>query len=800
EIFTTRQPFVIGPITDEYGEFISSLAPVIDPVSDKVLMVVGIDILSNSWKQELRKARIFPISITFFLFCLYLIGVFFYQSGFKRETLFRIPVSFIEGGLILFAGLLITFILAWIVYQNEMDERSFVFNQQGELRDSRIQSALEGFFTDFNILARFVENSEEITREEFDSFTKYLEDNQGIQCYALASFTGGDQAVIHFQHPEIPDWWFPEPGLLDTSISRVIQQSFNEMLPQAMRIDPRRNDSGQPQNLLLVYPLIRPYLPRLPHRTAGLRKDVILVQISLQYLLGGHGRGTGEGSSLIRTGLWELHQGSEPLFILGTDSLAGLCEVSAFSSGLVALKPFTTVSPLFIFGRTLAVISCPQETFFSEYPIYTSWLTILAGILMAGAIAFFIGLLRNRQIALEKAVGQRTWELQEKVTELAAARDKAEAGDRLKTAFIRNISHEVRTPLNGILGFSDLITASDLTAEERKKYSERIQSNSARLLTTITDYMDISRIESGTIEMHPSVFMAGEIIQTLFASFEKKFQQHGLSLQLAVPETKSSATICTDRDLLVKILTNLLENSFKFTRQGTVTLGYSQTNQIIRFFVTDTGIGMTQEALLKSVEPFFQEEVSDTRGHEGSGLGLSIASGLIRLLGGTMELTSTKGTGTNVSFSLPEYSQGKPASGNTRMNLPALLDNAALLIVEDDLTNLQYIETLLNRTGLKILTASDGKQAVDFCQNHPEIALVLMDIKMPVMDGLEATRLIKHQRKSLPIIALTAYAFTGDAEMGLEAGCDDYLCKPFTKVELMNKIRPFLPFDKSSMV
>ncbi|MEI6886417.1 MAG: response regulator [Bacteroidota bacterium] len=377
--------------------------------------------------------------------------------------------------------------------------------------------------------------------------------------------------------------------------------------------------------------------------------------------------------------------------------------------------------------------------------------------------------------------------------ELISAKIRAEASDRLKTAFIHNISHEVRTPLNGILGFSDLITQSNLSQQEKTQYSALIKTSSSRLLRTITSYMDISMIVSGTMQVHKKRFDLTQLMLSLFDQFRPRCKAKVVELNLQLPDANKPFYINSDSELISKTLSHLLDNAAKYTQKGEITFGFLEIDGSLEFFVTDTGIGIREEVQARIFEYFTQEESAFTRNFEGSGLGLSISRGLVELLGGTIRLTSEKGRGSDFRFTLPAGDAGlltgepeKQEKRNPSIEAPVIL------VAEDDESNYYLLEILLRETGIKILRATTGEEAVECCRTHPEISLVLMDIRMPEMNGIEATKRIKSFRKNLPVIAVTAFAVSGDEKHALDAGCDDYIPKPIVREKFFEAIRKFL--------
>ncbi|MEI7981341.1 MAG: response regulator, partial [Bacteroidota bacterium] len=272
--------------------------------------------------------------------------------------------------------------------------------------------------------------------------------------------------------------------------------------------------------------------------------------------------------------------------------------------------------------------------------------------------------------------------------------------------------------------------------------------------------------------------------------FQSDCDDKNIALKLVIPKDHEHLTLITDPELLSKIISCLMNNAIKFTDHGTVTLGYSIKSQAVEFFVIDTGIGIDAEAHEKIFEPFVHENTSENREHQGSGLGLSIAKGFLHLLGGEGRLESEKCKGAAFFFSL----QIEPA--NIVKDEPIIhpikhagIIRPVILLVEDNLSSGQYMTTILKPVASVIFTASNGHMAVEMCHLHPELSLVFMDLKMPEMDGLEATLQIKSFRKDLPIIAVTAYALSRDKQNAFDAGCDDFLSKPVSKRELLEKLK-----------
>jgi PAS domain S-box-containing protein len=375
--------------------------------------------------------------------------------------------------------------------------------------------------------------------------------------------------------------------------------------------------------------------------------------------------------------------------------------------------------------------------------------------------------------------------------ELLLAKEKAEASNKLKTAFLNNISHEIRTPLNGILGFAPLIIDPLSTQEEKENFLEILNFSSKRLMQTVTDYMDASLIASGNIEPRKKIFAPDEVLNEIKKDFLPLFRAKGLEFSIEKSFAFKDVKLNSDQSLLKKILGHLIDNALKFTQLGRILLTATVNGDNLEIAVKDSGAGIRKDVMDEVFKHFVQEETSNTRGHEGSGLGLSIVKGLITLLGGTIHADSVKGIGSTFTIIIPGISTigenyAKPA------NVQLKYDNNTpmILVAEDDPSSYLYIELMLHNS-YRILRAEEGQDAVNMCKTIPEIQLVLMDIKMPGMNGLEATQIIKKFRKDLPIIALTAYAEIGMRDKCLDAGCDDYIPKPVEKAHLLSVLSKF---------
>ncbi|MBC8486275.1 MAG: response regulator [Bacteroidetes bacterium] len=420
--------------------------------------------------------------------------------------------------------------------------------------------------------------------------------------------------------------------------------------------------------------------------------------------------------------------------------------------------------------------------------------------------------LKELNISFEKKLQERTKklsdynkELKDEIKErnrsekkLIMNKERVEKSDKLKTSFLSNISHEIRTPINGILGFSEIIRKDDLHTDEKEKYTNIIKACGKSLLKIIDDVIDLSKIESNQIQLNIEEFFITKFVTELYDFFindELFKQRQKVELRLNI-NINGSTMIKSDREKLQQILINLVGNALKYTEEGYIEIGskieegkYNGANKDLLFFVKDTGLGIPEDMHESVFEPFVKIEHDISKLYGGTGLGLTITKNLVELFGGKVWLKSKPGKGSEFYFTLPDSvlvvngQEKLITTGEIRDNYN--WDGKLVLIVEDDEMSLIYLKEVLKSTNINIIHASDGEQAIEFAHNNPDIDLILMDIKLPEINGYEATRKIKYFRKSVPIIAQTAYAMADDRQKSLQVGCDDYISKPINRHKLL---------------
>ncbi|MDN5329771.1 MAG: hypothetical protein PWP35_1558 [Bacteroidales bacterium] len=380
--------------------------------------------------------------------------------------------------------------------------------------------------------------------------------------------------------------------------------------------------------------------------------------------------------------------------------------------------------------------------------------------------------------------------------ELQEALQKAETSDKLKSAFLANMSHELRTPLNGIIGFADLLLNNEYTESEKVRFIKLILINADQLLEIITDIIDLSKIEAGILSINETYFTVSELLRELLDNFYPKATEKGLELKLQNCPKDAPAQIFGDRNRIRQILTNLLSNAIKYTYKGSVTFGCSSGIQGFTFYVSDTGLGIPENEKELIFERFYQIEKYQTQSRSGTGLGLSIVKTIVEQMGGKIWLESELGKGSTFFVLIPYKDIPKATitnidkfNGEMKYKFP----EKTILIAEDDESNRTLIEAMLLGTEANLVFAFNGKEAAQAVENNKEnIDLVVMDLRMPIMDGLEATRKIRQICPSMPVLAQTAYAFEHDREKALAAGCNDYISKPFKREILLDKIAMLL--------
>ena len=382
-----------------------------------------------------------------------------------------------------------------------------------------------------------------------------------------------------------------------------------------------------------------------------------------------------------------------------------------------------------------------------------------------------------------------------KISEYEEKARRAEKASQMKSLFLANMSHEIRTPLNAIEGFSRVMAETD-SAEDRMKYMEIVESNNSRVLALIDEILDLSRVEAGEVTIKKQMVDLSELCRTIQLIFKFRCPD---TIQLTTSKPNMNVLLNTDANRITQIFSNLISNALKHTTEGRITYGYRLKNdgQEVEFFVTDTGTGIAPEDL----EDIFKTYVSrDAEAQKGYGLGLSLCKIIVEKMGGTIGVDSKLGEGSTFYFTVPfEGSIGGMVrdgrittnSRTIRVTTHTNMQSAPLILVaEDEDSNYELVRIVLQKR-YRLLRAKNGIEAVTLSEDeHPN--LILMDIRMPDMNGLDATRIIKEVNHDMPIVALSAYAFEENIREAKEAGCNEFLAKPFRVEDLLDVVGKYV--------
>jgi PAS domain S-box-containing protein len=378
----------------------------------------------------------------------------------------------------------------------------------------------------------------------------------------------------------------------------------------------------------------------------------------------------------------------------------------------------------------------------------------------------------------------------QKLTEekLIKAKEAAEKSDQLKTAFLNNMSHEIRTPMNGIIGFSKLLMTKEHDRDDHKKYTEIIINSSQQLLQLVNDILDIAKIEANEVKLKEEEIDLNAFCKEIITLYKIEADKKGIDLQVDKSKLKNTKII-VDPTKLRQVMNNLVNNALKFTDKGSITLSCSMHDNDLNFSIADTGIGIAKDMHNRVFDRFRQVETNTEKNYGGTGLGLAICKGLIKLMHGRIWLESEPGIGSTFHFTIP-YKTANP-NNNNAMREEAMNDlkklhykKIQILIVEDEEINYLFLSELLSQIQADLLHAKNGKEAIDMVEKNPHIDIILMDIKMPIMNGYDSTIEIKKIRPDIPVVAISAHAFVEDREKAIQAGCNDFVTKPIDEKEL----------------
>jgi len=412
--------------------------------------------------------------------------------------------------------------------------------------------------------------------------------------------------------------------------------------------------------------------------------------------------------------------------------------------------------------------------------------------------------LQNEELLSHRS--QLESQVQERTAELQKAKEKAEESDKLKSAFLANMSHEVRTPMNAIIGFAGLLEDESFNESEKREHIKMIKNNGSILLTLINDILDISLIEANQLILHKQLFCINDVLKDLFSYYIIR-KDKPVNLRLLTEDADCKVNIFNDPVRFRQVMSNLLSNALKYTESGEVRVEYTYKDGFVYFYVEDTGIGISKANQERIFDYFYKIENPEDRLYHGTGIGLSICERLVKPMGGKIWVESEEGKGSRFTFTLPalDFEKKKAAAKQVEFHEgnPDLSDHI-IIVAEDEPDNYSLIHSILSKSKTTIVWAHNGREAIEEIERLEKLkkdkkCIVLMDIKMPVMNGIEANKIIKEKHKNIPVIAVTAYAQRGDREAIMKHNFDEYISKPLNSNELLKTLAIFCsPRDRAS--
>ncbi len=372
---------------------------------------------------------------------------------------------------------------------------------------------------------------------------------------------------------------------------------------------------------------------------------------------------------------------------------------------------------------------------------------------------------------------------------------KAKRADQLKSSFLANMSHEIRTPLNAIVGFSNILADENLTAEEKKQYSTIINGSNDSLLRLVNDILDVSMVESDQLNLRINSCDISKLLDNLEKTYLLKLKNEGRDIKLVNQKQEWHVFISTDYTRLQQVLVNLLDNALKYTEQGEIEFGFTIEEKEIKFYVKDTGIGIKDAHIKYLFDRFYKIEDDNSKLFRGTGIGLYLSKKLVNMLGGKIWVNSDFGKGSAFYFTIPKVDFHAETNGALSSKHHDYLSNTErrikIMIIEDQESNQEYYSALLKQGNFELIQAYNGNEGIKTFEKYPEIDLILLDLKMPDIDGFEVLKNIRKKDTKIPIIAQTAYAMSADRERCLEAGFNDYIAKPVQRDALYQLIEKY---------